>query len=161
MNQTLGVRLALLCVVPLLLLGACGDLLKEEGERCEIAADCVWPAVCCSAPNLPTGEPLPMCVKVHRCGAHLPVLVEGNPCGRTDDLLSLCAEPWQCCAKTLTCLIAEACEGAPEPQPAVSSGDACHGDSDCTAPEICGGINMNQRDGLCAALVEAPPEVAP
>lgn len=136
-------------------LTACGELISQEGEGCSLGTDCIWPSVCCTAPRIPAfGSPIPQCEDAEYCDAFLPYLVEDNPCMRSlmgSSTHDLCSEGLVCCGKTLTCLDQAGCDAAPEPPPPSTSpsGKSCNADADCPTGELCMGIAMYSRSGMC------------
>lgn len=162
MRHTLLSFLSLFMCLPLI---SCGELISQEGEGCSLGTDCVWPSVCCTAPRIPSfGSPIPQCAGYDTCDAFLPFLVEGNPCNRTPGFEGMptayetCSEGLVCCPKTLTCLDQVGCDETPEPPPASTSpsGKSCTADPDCPEGELCMGIYMLNRQGMCAPFGSAP-----
>lgn len=143
---------------------ACSDIASTT-NACEQGSDCVYPNVCCTDPRIPPyGKKIPYCEEIDICNAYLPFLVAGNPCERGSPArpeLQQCGAPLVCCPKSLTCATEADCAAAPEPVPTVGSGAECGRDADCAEGEVCGGIDLLNRDGRCRALVPASPMTVP
>lgn len=145
-------------------LGACNGV-TVLNDSCSKASDCVLPYVCCNKPRLPDGRPLPYCEELRGCEDPMPFLVEGNPCGRVAVSgqgaagagSAECSEGLLCCPATLTCATPAACPAAPAPSGSAPPSLApCSADPDCTAGEICCGINFSQRNGQCRSVTGCP-----
>ena len=140
------------------------DEAKTFENACESASDCVLPYVCCSDSvlnDIEPEKPSTRCVEPQACQHPAAFLVAGNPCQRggpaileTNDpgLLGLCSKGLVCCPGTLTCATAGACP--PAKPPTTGSRAACTADEECSAAEVCCGINAFARHGACTGVNE-------
>jgi len=136
-------------------MSGCGKLLALN-DPCATADDCPAPWVCCNELRLPNGDPVPQCEERTQCVSWMPLLVEGNPCGRTQSgsVDEQCRADLECCATTLTCAQPGQCPEAPTPPAEGGSGAQCGADLDCGEGEICCSIDYVDRDGVCSTVAE-------